>query len=300
MLGVEYQVHMEGIGWGPLVKNGAVAGTVGESRRVEAIRWRLINLPEGEEVFLHGNAHVENIGWLGFVPDGEICGTVGESRKLEGLQFQLVGKDADKYSIQFRSHSQDLGTQDWAKDGEFSGSEGAGLRIEAVQMLITEKGVDLGLSEVQSFRHFDPVPPTPIVEVTPVADLASEHFAWSEYACDCIRPEYNFGWCDGFPDTDYPDHSMSPELIQKIEQLRVNIGVPITITSGIRCPRCNSYWGGASDSLHMGGEAADLVCWSLSVDELANAALAVGLGVIRYYSSRFVHVQTWPRDTVGD
>jgi uncharacterized protein YjdB len=299
MLGVEYQVHVEGYGWTKWKKNGQVAGTTGESRRCEAIRFRLIDKPENEEIFLHGNAHVENIGWLGFVPENEVCGTTGQARKLEALQFSLVGKDADKYSINFRSHSQDLGTQDWAKDGEFTGSEGAGLRIEAVQMILTDKGVDLGLQDVPSFRHFDPIPVAPPAPETP-QDMASEHFAWIEYACDCIRPEYNFGWCDGYPDTAYGDHSMSPELLQKIEQLRVNIGVPITVTSGIRCPSCNSYWGGASDSLHMDGEAADLVCGALSVDELADAALNVGLGVIRYYSSRFVHVQVYPRDTVGD
>ena len=293
MLGVEYQVHVEGYGLIDWKKNGQVAGTTGESRRVEAIRFRLINKPENEEVFLHGNAHCENIGWLGFVPENEVCGTTGESRKPEALQFSLVGKDADKYSINFRSHSQDLGTQDWAKDGEFSGSEGAGLRIEAVQMLVTDKGVDLSLQDIHSFKHFDPIP----VVIPPTEDKASDHFAWIEYACDCIRPEYNFGWCDGYPDTAYGDKSMSPELLQKIEQLRVNIGVPITITSGIRCPSCNSYWGGASDSLHMDGEAADLVCGALSVDELADAALNVGLGVIRYPNDGFVHCQTYMRDS---
>ena len=295
MLGAEYQVHVEGYGWTEWKKNGQVAGTTGESRRVEAIRFRLIDKPETEEIFLHGNAHCENIGWCGFVPENEVCGTTGEARKLEALQFSLVGKDADKYSIQFRSHSQDLGTQDWAKDSELSGSEGAGLRIEAIQLMITDKGVDLSSQEIVSFKHFDPVP----VVVPPEAqeDKASDHFGWIEYACDCIRPQYNFGWCDGYPDTAYGDKSMSPDLLQKIEQLRINIGVPITITSGIRCPQCNSYWGGASDSLHMDGEAADLVCPSLSVDELASAALNVGLGVIRYPNDGFVHCQTWPRDS---
>ena len=96
MLGVEYQVHVEGYGWTGWKKNGQVAGTTGESRRVEAIRFRLIDKQETEEIFLHGNAHVENIGWCGFVPENEVCGTTGEARKLESLQFSLVGKDADK------------------------------------------------------------------------------------------------------------------------------------------------------------------------------------------------------------
>jgi len=293
MLGVKYQVHMQDKGWGDWVKNGAVAGTIGESRRIEAIRFVLIDKQEDEEIFLHGNAHVENIGWLGFVPEDEVCGTTGEARKLEALQLQLVGEGADKYSVQFRTHSQDVGTLDWAKDGELSGSEGAGLRTEAIQIMITDKGVDLGLSDVPSFKHFDPKP----VELPPIEtpeNMASTHFAKIEYACDCVPEKYGFGWCDGYP------QEMNQELINKIEQLRVNIGVPITISSGVRCPDCNSYWGGVPDSVHLEGGAADLVCPSLSVDELADAALNVGLGVIRYYSSRFVHVQIYPRDTVGD
>ena len=112
MLGVEYHVPVEGYGWIDWTKNGQVAGTTGESRRVEAIRFRLINQPENDEVFLNGNAHFDNIGWLVFLPENDFCGTTGESRKIEALQFSLVCKDADKYSINFRSHSQDLGTQD--------------------------------------------------------------------------------------------------------------------------------------------------------------------------------------------
>lgn len=304
MPGVKYQVHMAGVGWGPWVQNGQIAGTIGESRRIEAIRFDLID--KGDlDIYLHGNPQLENEGWTGFVPELEICGTVGESRKLEGIQLQLIGNDADKYSVQFRTHSQNVGTGNWAKDGELAGSEGGGLRAEAIQIMITDKGVDLSTSDVPSFRHFDPVPEVESNQSNQSNqsndDMASEHFAWSEFECDCAKPQYSFiGGCDGFPETDYLDHSMSPELIQKIEQLRVNINAPITVNSGVRCEKCNSYWGGVPDSLHKLGEAADLYCPSLSVDELADAALAVGLGVIRYYSSQFVHVQTYPRDTIGD
>jgi uncharacterized protein YjdB len=296
MLGVRYQTHVEDIGWMDWVEDGQISGTIGRSKRIEAIRFELTG-KEGLDIFLHGNAQCENIGWCGFVPENTICGTVGESRKLEGIQLQLVGSDAGDYSVQFRTHSQDNGTLDWAKDGELSGTEGAGYRAEAIQIIITKKGIDLSTELLPSFRHFDP---KPAVVAAVNSDMASDHFSWSEYACDCVASKYGFGWCDGYPSTNYGEHSMSPDLIAKIEQLRVNIGKPITVSSGIRCEKCNSYWGGVSDSLHKLGEAADIYCSGLSVDQLANAALAVGLGVIRYYSSGFVHVQTYARDTVGD
>ena len=37
-LHIVYQVHVQGKGWMPAVRDGAIAGTIGESRRVEAIR----------------------------------------------------------------------------------------------------------------------------------------------------------------------------------------------------------------------------------------------------------------------
>lgn len=35
------------------------------------------------------------------------------------------------------------------------------------------------------------------------------------------------------------------------------------------------------------------------VDRIAQIAREEGLGTIRYYDERFVHLQTWPRDTIA-
>ena len=77
----------------------------------------------------------------------------------------------------------------------------------------------------------------------------------------------------------------------------------IVITSGFRCPDQNVRDGGVPDSLHLSGDACDLYTPGMSaemVDRIARIAQSVGLGTIRYYSSQFVHVQLYPRDTVGD
>lgn len=37
-----YRVHMQGIGWGALVKNGNVAGTTGQKRRIEAVQIEIL------------------------------------------------------------------------------------------------------------------------------------------------------------------------------------------------------------------------------------------------------------------
>lgn len=295
---VLYQGNVQNQGLTDWRKNGQRCGTVNQSLRLEGL---YIKLETDEDLGIQAQAHVENIGWMPPVAAGELCGTIDQSLRMEAIKISLTGSAADKYSIIYGVHVENVGDMQTAMDGEPAGTEGFSERIEAIQIWIVEKGIDFKIETLDSFRKAEPVPePVAPEPETASADMASEHFAWSEFECDCQKPQYNFGWCDGFPGTDYPDHSMSPELIQKIEQLRVNVGVPITVNSGVRCEQCNGYWGGVPDSLHKLGEAADLYCPSLSVDELADAALNVGLGVIRYYSSQFVHVQVWPRDTVGD
>lgn len=272
-IGVEYQVHQEGSGWSEWFKNGAMAGVIGKSLRVEAIRWRLINVPDGEEVFLHGQGHLENIGWSGFVAENTICGTVGESRKLEAIQFQLVGKDAEKYSIQFRSHSQDLGTQDWARDGELSGSEGAGLRIEAVQLIITDNGVDLGLYDIPSFRHFDPIPVPEPQPPTPTG-----YFGPDEFKCEC--------GCGG---------DVGQEIKDLANRVRELYGYPLIISSGFRCYDQNERDGGIPGSNHTLGYAADMYSPGRmsydEVDRLAECIVACGGGVIKYHEQLFCHME---------
>ena len=89
-----------------------------------------------------------------------------------------------------------------------------------------------------------------------------------------------------------------------------------TISSGARCPSQNARVGGVADSLHVPqnnasgkAEAMDLYCSPMSdakVDEIASYARSLNsnIGTIRYYnrgSARlFVHVQIYPRDTIGN
>lgn len=57
-------------------------------------------------------------------------------------------------------------------------------------------------------------------------------------------------------------------LAQKVlEPLRLKIGKPISITSGYRCERINKLVGGAKDSQHVKGEAADTHVDGMSVED---------------------------------
>jgi uncharacterized protein YcbK (DUF882 family) len=68
-----------------------------------------------------------------------------------------------------------------------------------------------------------------------------------------------------------------PRLLLALELLRTEVRRPIPIESGYRCPVHNKQVGGASDSQHMYGAAADI---PLGIASLAQGARAgfVGIG----------------------
>ena len=91
----------------------------------------------------------------------------------------------------------------------------------------------------------------------------------------------------------------TPELKNKMNALWDIVG-ELTITSGARCSYQNGIDGGVPDSLHLTGEACDVVSYSGGVDYVADNAQSVGLGTLRYYGSGFTHCQTYPTDRVMD
>lgn len=70
-----------------------------------------------------------------------------------------------------------------------------------------------------------------------------------------------------------PEHIMKEldRLVRTIlDPIRELIGCPLRVTSGYRCPQLNAMVGGARNSLHMQGLAADIVCNSLVVGRTAD------------------------------
>lgn len=93
------------------------------------------------------------------------------------------------------------------------------------------------------------------VEAPKKADSAdiwavSEYFDRNEFRCTCGK------YCNGFPVE--PD----PDLVRFCNEFRRRLGVPVTIVdsggSGIRCQQHNVAVGGATNSNHLYGKAADL------------------------------------------
>lgn len=134
---VSYQTHVQSYGWQPVCGDGETSGTVGSSKRLEAIKISLNSAISGGVSYC---THVQTYGWQDWKTDGQIAGTNGESKRLEAIKIKLTGKAAEEYDIYYRVHAQTFGWLGWAKNGESAGSEGYGKRLEAIEIKLVKKG----------------------------------------------------------------------------------------------------------------------------------------------------------------
>ncbi len=133
---VKYQTHVQNVGWQGWKTNGDVAGTSGQSLRLEGM---YIDV-EGIDNAIEYRTHVQNIGWQDWVNEGEMTGTSGRSLRLEAIEIRLKGDMAANYDIYYRVHAQNIGWMDWAKNGQSAGTAGLSYRLEAIQIVIVQKG----------------------------------------------------------------------------------------------------------------------------------------------------------------
>jgi uncharacterized protein YcbK (DUF882 family) len=90
---------------------------------------------------------------------------------------------------------------------------------------------------------------------------------------------------------------LHPALIIALQTIRDHVGKPIRVNSAFRSPAHNKAIGGASNSLHTLGLAADVVIDGMTPIEVASLASDMGLGGIKAYPT-FTHIdvgrhRTW-------
>lgn len=68
---------------------------------------------------------------------------------------------------------------------------------------------------------------------------------------------------------------MSPVLISALQRLRDQLGKPIKITSGFRCPKSNEKAGGKMDSQHLYGKACDCHVPGMDLVEFFKKAILI-------------------------
>lgn len=88
---IEYQAHVQNLGWMEKVKGGQEAGTVGRNLRAEAFK---INLTGAiaQSYDIEYRCYVEKKGWCKWVKNGEMAGTEGKAKYTEAIQIKLVPK----------------------------------------------------------------------------------------------------------------------------------------------------------------------------------------------------------------
>ena len=96
-------------------------------------------------------------------------------------------------------------------------------------------------------------------------------------------------------------------LVKLLQQIRNWAGASVKITSGYRTPTHNKKIGGAANSYHTKGQAADIVVSSKTPAQVARFAQAIGAGGIGLYTaSKFAHIDTrasryfWKNDGKGN
>ena len=136
--GIIYSVHAQTYGWMGEQKDGAMAGTEGEAKRLEAVKIKLRDPSVSGSVKYR--SHIQSIGWTDWKSDGAMSGTEGQAKRMEAIQIQLTGKMAEKYDIYYRVHCQTYGWLDWAKNGETAGTTDGAKRMEALEIRLVKKG----------------------------------------------------------------------------------------------------------------------------------------------------------------
>lgn len=117
-----------------------------------------------------------------------------------------------------------------------------------------------------------------VVAVTKVFGTGGVHFKESEFRCKCGCGEA----------------VISTKLVGLLEAIRALAGhKPVIITSGYRCEQHNRAVGGAQNSQHLYGTAADIVIKGLAPGEIAKLAERCGAdGIGVYPKMGFCHVDT--------
>ena len=135
---VAVRTHVQSIGWQGWKYNGTMAGTSGQSKRLEGIEIKLTNQQYSGDIVYR--THVQRYGWMAWKKNGEMAGTSGESKRLEAIQIKLEGDMARHYDIYYRVHAQRFGWLGWAKNGEMAGTSGYSYRLESIQVVLVPKG----------------------------------------------------------------------------------------------------------------------------------------------------------------
>lgn len=152
---IDYQVHIQNIGWQVAngknyVSDGALAGTTGQSKRLEAIKISLTDeLSSHYDIYYR--VHAQNVGWLYWAKNGAPAGSQGLFARLEGIEIKLVPKGTGTFeqsrafvsgtTLSYQTHIQSIGWQTSKGNNQVSGTTGQEKRLEALKISTAQTGL---------------------------------------------------------------------------------------------------------------------------------------------------------------
>ncbi len=106
------------------------------------------------------------------------------------------------------------------------------------------------------------------------SSLTRKNFHWTEFFVSEVAARLGI---DNSLEANFPQDAERKEIIwnghflaDQTQKIRDYVAVPLTISSGYRCPALNKAVGGSPTSQHMKLEAVDLKSDKISLDELFN------------------------------
>lgn len=141
---VTYSAHVQDIGW---QKNNSVAGTVGESKRLEALEVKLVakasdfssktdhSFLEMKHPGLSYQTYLQKDGWKPTVLEGQLGGSIGLSKSIKAIKLNLGSTALG--NIEYRTFLNGSGWQTVVNSGRESNVPNESQQVEAIQMRLT-------------------------------------------------------------------------------------------------------------------------------------------------------------------
>jgi uncharacterized protein YjdB len=134
---VEYRAFVQDRAWLPWQAEHGIAGTTGESRRIEAFEMRVTSGPPGTKIKYR--SLVQDIGWEGtYRENGQTSGAAGQGRQIEAIQIGLeLPPGSPPTYLHVETYVADWQWLGWVRDFWVAGTVGQSRRMEAFRVYLS-------------------------------------------------------------------------------------------------------------------------------------------------------------------